>query len=135
MMFRNEYDFLSNFYPCRIRYGDLVFPSVEHAFQAMKSKDPDVWKQFTSGSAAQAKKLGRRIKLRPDWEIIKLPLMRNLLLAKFSRSDLKIKLKETAPLHLEETNTWGDTYWGVTPQGYGKNHLGKLLMEVRDTLE
>ena len=135
MMFRNEYDFLSNFYPCRIRYGDLVFPSVEHAFQAMKSKDPNVWKQFTSGSPAQAKKLGRRIKLRPDWESIKLPLMKNLLLAKFSRSDLKLKLKATAPLHLEETNTWGDTYWGVTPQGYGKNHLGKLLMEVRDTLE
>ena len=65
-MFRGEFSFLSNFYPVEIKYGSLVFKSVESAFQALKSKDFEVRKMFVDLSPSEAKALGRKIKLRED---------------------------------------------------------------------
>ena len=46
---------------------------------------------------------------------------------------LQKQLLATGDQHLEETNKWGDTFWGVC-NGVGSNHLGKILMKVRDEL-
>ena len=31
-----------------------------------------------------------------------------------------------------EWNNWGDKIWGKTLNGEGENHLGKILMKIRD---
>lgn len=153
--FRGPYNFLSNFYPCVIRVAimsmapavleDVDFPSVEHAFQAMKIEpsSPErrlLMRQFTAPqvTAGEAKRLGRKIQLRDDWEEVKRSIMHSLLLTKFtSNQNLRDRLVDTGDAELVEGNTWGDTYWGVIHNGFGpgENHLGKLLMEIRTVLK
>jgi predicted NAD-dependent protein-ADP-ribosyltransferase YbiA (DUF1768 family) len=71
------------------------------------------------------------MEIRPDWDKIKLSVMRAILEAKFRRPDLMNRLIHTFPKEIVEDNNWHDTYWGVC-EGVGENHLGELLMEVRE---
>lgn len=129
--FRGRYRFLSNFYPCEIHWRGWCFPSVEYAYQCLKSKDTREWHAVLAAeSPGQAKKIGRSLTLRPDWEDKKIGFMRTLLKRKFSDPILRAKLKATGTAELIEGNTWGDTFWGVC-NGVGQNWLGRLLMEVR----
>lgn len=136
--FRGSFSFLSNFYPCSIHYEGILYPSVEHAHQAAKSLDPAVRKKFLNpgrrGGAGAAKRLGRQVVLRADWEEVKLGIMLTLLRQKFRTGELRHALLATGDAELIEGNTWFDFYWGVC-NGRGDNHLGKLLMQVRDELD
>ncbi len=132
--FSGPYSFLSNFATCEIRDGEFVYPSVEHAYQANKSLLPAVRRLFQKGTARDAKKLGQRVELRPDWEAVKLDVMLNLLRKKFSQRNFAANLLATGNGYLEETNSWGDTFWGVFGND-GENHLGYLLMQVRSELQ
>lgn len=123
--------FLSNFHPCRVEYEGITYRNTEAAFQAAKSLDPAERQKFADLSPGDAKKLGRRINLRPDWENVKVGVMRDVLRAKFAQPDLRKQLLATGTAQLEERNTWGDRIWGTTAPGVGKNLLGKLLMEIR----
>lgn len=130
--FNGQYRFLSNFYPCTITYNGVVYRSVEAAYQAQKN--PKYATQFAKMDAIEAKRAGSRMKLRPDWDDVKLSIMNELIVIKFtSNKSLCQKLLGTANLILEETNYWNDTYWGVC-NGVGENHLGKILMKVREQL-
>jgi ribA/ribD-fused uncharacterized protein len=130
--FTAQYAFLSNFYPFAIMYEFERYPTVEHAFQAAKVLDPIERHRFAElSSPGQAKKLGRSVRLRPDWESVKLGIMKQLLELKFEDPHMRELLNNTKPAELIEGNWWGDTYWGVC-NDVGKNHLGILLMEVRD---
>jgi N-glycosidase YbiA len=130
--FEGEYGFLSNFYPCRIYYNGLWYPSVEHAYQAAKTADLDERIRVQSAkTAGKAKRLGKSVTLRPDWEEVKLEIMRLLVYKKFFDYELRKRLCETGAAELVEGNWWGDTYWGVC-KGVGENHLGKILMKIRD---
>jgi ribA/ribD-fused uncharacterized protein len=132
--FKGKYRFLSNFYPCLIRYEENFYPSVEHAYQAAKTLDLDFQKAiFFAPYAVDAKRIGRNAPLREDWEDIKVDVMENLLKQKFSIFELKSKLLATGNEELVEGNWWGDTFWGVC-RGVGENHLGKLLMEIREEI-
>lgn len=83
---------------------------------------------------ARAKQLGRLAPLRPDWEDMKLGVMSFLVGQKFERHrHLARLLLDTGYQHLEEGNWWGDTFWG-TCKGVGENHLGLILMQMRDLL-
>ena len=129
--FRDEYFFLSNFYKTPIKYGLLVYPSVEHAFQAQKTNNQNLRITISKmSSPAEAKRKGRVLELRPDWIRVRLNIMENLLRIKFSDDTLSQMLQHTRPHILVEGNTWGDTFWGVC-RGKGENHLGKLLMQIR----
>jgi ribA/ribD-fused uncharacterized protein len=129
--FRGHYRFLSNFWPCQVTLDGERYPSVEAAFQAAKTLDPALRTPFTSGTAAEAKAKGKTLKLRPDWETVKLEIMEDLLAQKFApRTKLARLLADTGTRQLIEENTWYDTYWGVC-NGKGANHLGRLLMEIR----
>lgn len=133
--FVGKYEFLSNMYPVILHLNGELYPSAEHAFQAMKSLDKDVRLGMSvCPSAKEAKRAGRRIKLRPDWEEVKVDIMYQVLKAKFADPTLAQLLKETGEEELIEGNTWGDTFWGVC-RGKGRNELGKLLMRVRTELE
>lgn len=131
--FRNKYWFLSNFYPCDVVYDGLKFKSVESAFQSAKTPNIEDRKVFINLSARDAKRQGRSLMLRSDWENIKEEVMYKCLQSKFSNKELSKALIETYPHELVETNTWGDTYWGIYNK-IGDNRLGKLLMQLRDEL-
>jgi ribA/ribD-fused uncharacterized protein len=131
--FDGEYAWLSNFYPCEVILEDdgHHYPTVEHAYQAAKTLDPDERARIREcARPGEAKKLGRYVTMRLRWDDVKVPVMRNLLMQKFSRPDLRHKLLGTGYRNLVEGNTWGDTFWGVC-RGKGCNMLGRLLMQTR----
>ncbi|RXZ61565.1 NADAR family protein [Candidatus Borkfalkia ceftriaxoniphila] len=131
--FRGKYFFLSNFYNTKIEYFDMVFENNEAAFQSMKC--PERMEEFTKLSAAEAKRLGRRVPLCDDWEESKETIMYEICLAKFTQhKDLGDQLLATGDAELIEGNTWYDTEWGVC-NGIGKNKLGKILMRIREILK
>lgn len=135
MQFRREYAFLSNFYSCdiSIRLGSRCykFRNAEAAFQACKC--PERAGEFEPLDGKSAKRLGRQVKIRPDWNSVRIQVMRAILTAKFTQNEsLKERLLGVTGPIMEE-NAWGDTFWGVC-NGRGENHLGKLLMELRDRL-
>lgn len=146
--FQGEYRFLSNFYPCSVVLDGVDYPSVEHAFQAAKARIDDVLVHFdphlgpltkpvrmvirSASTPGQAKRLGRKIKLRPGWEDMRLEVMEGLVRQKFTNDwCLAERLLKTGDAELIEGNWWGDTFWGVC-QGKGENNLGKILMRVRE---
>ena len=82
----------------------------------------------------KAKRYGQKISpLQVTWDWHKANIMRDLLTLKFADPVLRQKLIDTDPKELEETNSWGDTFWGVC-NGVGQNVLGVQLMSVRHTL-
>ncbi|MCD7809542.1 MAG: NADAR family protein [Erysipelotrichaceae bacterium] len=133
--FRDEYDFLSNFYRVDIEYEGIIYPTVEHAFQALKTLDNDERLKISLlDTPTEAKRAGRKVTLRSDWEDVKLDIMKELIMIKFHDPILKEKLLNTKDAILIEGNTWNDYYWGEC-KGKGQNHLGKILMEVRDMIK
>ena len=135
--FRGQYRWLSNFHLTPIEYEGKIYPSTEHAYQAAKSSLPDVRESFTKThiSPALAKKWGRLVVQRSDWEQVKVQVMYDVCKYKFTHdAELKQKLLDTGDAFLEEGNTWGDTFWG-TVNGKGKNHLGMILMAIRTELK
>ena len=132
--FLGRWRFLSNFYPVTVVMDQVAYRSVEHAYQAAKTLDVDERRIIAAAETpGAAKKFGRMVTVREDWEQVKLTVMLNLLTQKFSLDPLATWLVETAPARLVEINTWGDTFWGIC-QGHGENHLGRLLMRVRAAL-
>lgn len=130
--FRGYNGFLSNMYPSPITLGGVHYTCAEAAFQAVKLADKSARKMFEGLTGSEAKKLGRKIQLRPDWESIKINVMRWIISEKFKQNpELRMKLYRTRNFELIEGNTWGDTFWGVC-NGKGRNWLGRILMEYRD---
>lgn len=133
--FSGEYDFLSNFYNTPVFYEGLMYSNSEAAFQAQKTLNEEIRKKFTKYYAGQAKKEGKKVILRNDWESVKESVMYEIVYDKFSRNEkLRKKLLETGDAVLEEGNAWGDRVWG-TVNGIGENKLGKILMRVRKELK
>lgn len=139
--------FLSNFYPSSVIYGpnDDIFPSNENAYQAAKAMlVSQNYSEFLTCRASESKKLGRKINFIrngkdyfPKWEEIKIKVMRKILYNKFHNTELREKLFATGDQELVEGNWHGDVFWGKIPQKHdwvGENHLGKLLMELRENL-
>lgn len=140
--FTGKYRFLSNFYPCYIPMDGLVYWSVEAAYQASKTLDVTERKSildtcFISDwelAARAAKRMGKEVTKRLDWDDIKLDVMYWLLQKKYGTYPLSDMLLETGDSLLEEGNTYGDTFWG-TVDGKGDNYLGRLLVIVREELQ
>lgn len=129
------YDFLSNFYPSPIMYNGDIFETVEHFFQAHKTKSAKEFNKIRMiPNPGSVKRFGNKTPLRSDWEKIKDDVMYLGLLLKFTQHpDLANKLKATKGRELEEGNDWGDKYWG-TVNGEGLNKLGIFLMKIRNVL-
>ena len=132
--FRGEYQFLSNFTPAEVVWDGVTYPTVEHAFQAAKTFDAEEREVVRSASTpASAKKLGKTVELRQDWQQVKLGIMKELVRQKFQHPVLRDQLLSTGDDVLIEENWWNDQFWGVS-KGKGKNHLGRIIMEVRTEL-
>ena len=114
--------------------GRFNLSKLRAAFQAAKTLDQEDRKRFQTMAPTIAKREGYKVKLRENWEDIKIDVMYQIVLAKFSQNEfLKQKLIATGREWLEEGNTWGDRTWG-TVDGIGNNYLGKVLMAVRSVL-
>lgn len=134
--FHGEYRWLSNFYPCKINFEGLVYPSVEHAYQAAKTLDENVRQKFVDPdmSPGEAKYQGLSVPLRKNWnEPLRLQTMRRCLEEKFAIPSFRDRLLKTGNVYIEETNTWNDTFWGVCKEK-GHNHLGNLIMSIREKI-
>ncbi|WP_053226672.1 NADAR family protein [Solirubrobacter soli] len=136
------YEFLGNFYASTVRIRadrqglELIeCATVEHGFQACKALEPDQRRLIAAApTPAQAKRLGRRASLRPDWEQVREDVMRRLLAQKFRLGEpLALRLLATGNADLVEGNHGGDRRWGVS-EGIGQNRLGQLLMQRRAEL-
>jgi N-glycosidase YbiA len=135
--FTGKNRFLSNFYPCSVRYEDDVYPSVEHAYQASKTDDPVFRRLIRSiETPSEAKRVGKDLTFNVPFKmshVIKVGAMLALLHHKFKNPELRQLLLDTGDCELIEGNYWGDTFWGVC-DGKGENWLGKSLMFVRDSI-
>lgn len=132
--FAGQYNWLSNFHPCVVLLDGVEYPTTEHAYQAAKTIDLTERAQFIGLTAGQAKRLGKEVTLRSDWKDISLRLMYDLNYQKFYKPEFREKLLATGNAHIEEGNNWGDTFWG-TVDGVGENHLGKIIMHIREDLK
>ena len=133
--FEKEFFFLSNYYNAPVEFAGITYKNNEAAFQASKSLDYSVRMEFSDLSSSEAKKKGREINLRKDWESVKVQIMKDLIHAKFEQNlDLQKKLIQTGDAYLEEGNDWGDRIWG-TVEGNGANLLGHILMEEREVIK
>ena len=112
----------------------MLYPSVECAYQAAKTRNPLERRAFITATSSSAKRLGKTVTVSADWEQRKIGVMLQLLRQKFAKEPYRTRLLETRGAALVEANYWGDRFWGVC-KGEGLNHLGRLLETVRDELE
>ncbi len=137
------HNWFSNMSLCEIVVDGKTYPSTENYYQAMKSLDEDIQLQISVATPSQSKQMGRRIKIREDWEEVKVEFMRKALEAKFTQNEFyKGMLLATCDFTgikddvIVEWNNWGDKEWGADwKTGIGNNKLGILLMEVREKLK
>lgn len=136
MVFRGAFDFLSNFHPAEVEIGGIRYLNAEAAFQAQKCSDPDGKAAFSALSGLKARQRGRRIPVREDWDEVRLAVMEEVVRAKFTQNpEFAGRLLATGTMPLVEGNDRGDTFWGVDARsGNGENHLGKILMIIREEL-
>lgn len=123
--------------------GAVKFATGEHAFAAFKAWGTDFSafeKMALSKDPGEVKAIGRRCKLRPDWEVVKLDVMAAVIRAKFTLDrEEGTRLLKTGTALLTEGTFWGDTVWGIDlnrpgNEKYGRNWLGTLLMARRAEL-
>lgn len=133
----DEFGAFSNFAPYPIVLDGVLWPTTEHYFQAQKFDDKAYRAKIRlANSPMIAARLGRdrKQKLRRDWEAVKVGIMREAVMAKFTQhEDLRTLLLSTGDAKLVE-HTDNDDYWGDGGDGSGKNMLGRILMEVRELL-
>ena len=148
--FSGRYRFLSNFYPAKIEHQGITYPTVEHYYVAMKVKNDqqidgkyismmdcrELIAKMPAEQAGKLKQFGRIIKVRKDWDNVKLDVMLFGVREKFKHTELKEMLLSTGDQELIEGNWWHDNFFGVCTcgpcDGRGKNNLGKILMRVRE---
>lgn len=117
-------------------YQGIKYHTVENFYQAMKlPKDAiDKRRYIASLDPYGAKREGRKLQIRSDWEEIKLEVMEYALRFKFAPgTSWHSKLMATGKDDIIENNNWGDEFWGISVKtGKGRNHMGKILMKLRE---
>lgn len=143
--FFGETKWLSNFALVDIELDGIEYPSTEHGYMSLKN-DSNEWKTCCRGSndpyaddymftCGQIRRLGQEIRLKPNWDSIRLESMRKVLVKKFIQEPFRSQLLATGDEELQEGNNHGDRFYGVDlATGEGENHLGKLIMEIREQL-
>lgn len=121
--FQGQFRFLSNF-----------VGGVEQKYQAAKCLSKEDANRILTLTPGQAKRAGRKVKLRPDWDNVKVHIMTNLIRKKFYKEPFRSQLIATGSQEIIEGNDWGDHFWGVC-MGFGENQLGKILMRIRNEIK
>jgi len=140
--FKGENEIYSNFYPVIVRFEGMSYPTVEHAYQASKSKEfffRKLMVALPADKAGLARSRGRTIRLRSDWEEVKINIMYKILCQKFDQEPFKSKLFNTGDAIIIEgnyhhDNIWGDCYCKQCKDIEGQNWLGRLIMDIRSQI-
>lgn len=140
--YEQDYYVLSNFSAFTLQWRGLRFDTSEAAYHYEKFAGIDAAKDVASDilhapSAHEAFKIAERNKdlRRPDWDVVKVDIMRDILRAKAEQHEyVQRKLLATGDRELVE-DSWRDDFWGWGPNRDGQNMLGKLWMEVRAELK
>jgi hypothetical protein len=132
---RDPYGAFSNFSADMLMLDGVDWPTVEHYYQAMKHDDPEFREQIRAcHSPKDAKNLARTRPMREMWNDDRIGVMRTALRAKFSQhAVLKLMLLLTGDAILVDESPW-DSFWGCGSDGFGKNMLGLMLMDLRQEL-
>lgn len=143
LAFRDEFSFMSNFTRCAVtlpaeeNFPAMEFDSTEKAYMAWKTKVFSVRQDIQSMTSGEAKAKAHEegFPLREDYsDAGRVAIMLELNRQKYSERnpDLREQLRATCDAVLIEGNTWGDTFFGFSyDKGYGENHLGRILMQIR----
>ena len=133
--FEGLHQFLSNFYSIPITYDGMSFLSVGHAYAAAKTTNHNERVHVVHlGTAREVLNYAQKLPAREGWEGMRLDVMEELLRQKFSYPAMRTKLDQTIDHELVYGNS-PDTFWGINEMtGHGENHLGKLLMKIRNEL-
>ncbi len=131
---KKEYGWLSNFWRCHQTVKGLGYNTNEHYYQAQKTADINIYIWIVSAPTPYLAMVGGRglragKGLKPDWDSLKVQMMKEGLQAKFKNDDLAKRLLATGDAILHEDSPT-DMFWGKK----GKDMLGKLLMEVREEI-
>jgi ribA/ribD-fused uncharacterized protein len=136
--FHDGYTYLSNFSSHALLISGQKWPTVEHAFQAAKTTDRGQQQMIRAAtSPGLAKRLGKTVTLRPNWNDMRVRVMEKLVALKFAQwPELGLKLRATGDALIVEGNKWHDNFWGSCscPRCQhitGENHLGLILMQIR----
>ena len=137
--YTREFFCLDNFSSFAVVYRGIKYPTVEHAYQALKFVKiaPEIAQKIAESFSAQAaKKIAHENIYKQDahWDDIKLEIMENLLRAKLEQNPyVKEKLLQTKNYLICEDSP-KDAFWGIGPNRDGQNQLGKLWMKLREEL-
>jgi N-glycosidase YbiA len=134
------YGCFSNFSPHGIQIQGTYWSTVEHYYQAQKfvsSIDaviiPIIHNAPTPEEAAALGRCSTR-QIRADWHLVKTQVMREAVLKKFlTHTEIRDILLCTGNEILVE-NSPNDYFWGCGANKTGQNHLGKVLMSVREEI-
>jgi ribA/ribD-fused uncharacterized protein len=124
----------------------IQFKTIENFYVAMKTEKDDIETRRLVATLEPhaAKRFGKKIVLRKDWHDIHVDVMRHALKIKFTAGTSWHEKLIATTGEIVEWNNWNDQFWGaiatlengvVTPvvPRRGKNMLGILLMEIRDS--
>lgn len=135
---KDPYGAFSNFSRHAVFVAGKIWPTVEHYYQAAKFACENRQEKIRlAKSPIKAAQMGRdrNHPVHASWDDKwRIPIMHRALLAKFSQHpDLKDLLLGTGDALLVEDSPT-DYFWGWGKERTGKNMLGNLLMDVRNSL-
>lgn len=114
----------------QIQIGDIVYPSAENAFQAMKCANDFDRLRFVGISPEEAARLGRVIPIRQNWNVLRIPFMIRIMYEKIRKNRLHFLLTQAHIMQNLFCNTHGDLFWGTNTKGEGKNNLYHAYMSA-----
>ena len=135
--YEHEFYVFSNFSSFKLEWKGYDWMTSEHAYHSEKFSDVEIIEKLKNArSAHEAMEVAyaNKDKYRKDWGDVKLGIMKDILRAKVAQHPyVKKKLLQSGDKELVE-DSWRDDFWGWGPNKDGKNHLGKLWMEIRNEL-
>jgi len=133
---KDTYGIFSNFAETPLVIDGTRYPTAEHFFQAQKTKDSQEWSDIVRApTPLDAKRLGRKVHLRDDWEVNKCSVMLWALREKATQCpEFRQALIDSGDAELQENSPF-DFFWGTRRDGAGRNMLGELLMDVRQMIK
>ena len=128
---------MRNDFKASVKLEGMVYPSVEHAFQAAKTVDSLLRESIANASDGRsAKQIGQSFDISEDWDEERVRVMEFLIRQKFSEhEDLREKLLNTGDQLIRMVNRrdrfWGMIYNADEGEFIGDNTLGEIIMKVR----
>lgn len=135
LFYEGPWDFLSNASSFAVEWQGHLCSTSEHAYQAERFLDKALRQRICEArSVHDAKKIAQseRSRIRGDWIFIKVGIMEQILRAKLEQHPhIRERLIGSGDVEIIK-HSMEDPFWGIGPDQNGKNHLGKIWMNLRE---